>query len=59
MVQLLLGLSEPPAPFDAADALAIAVCHLHKTNARTVASATSQPARPIGRVSSWRAYRPR
>src|SRR6185437_8573700 len=34
MIQLLLGLSEPPAPFDAADALAIAVCHLHKTNAR-------------------------
>jgi len=28
MVQTLLGLSEPPHPFDAADAAAIALCHL-------------------------------
>lgn len=27
MVRLLLGLAEPPTPFDVADALAIAICH--------------------------------
>ena len=36
MIQLLLGLAEPPAPFDASDALAIAVCHLHRMNLRGV-----------------------
>jgi crossover junction endodeoxyribonuclease RuvC len=29
MVTRLLGLSEPPEPLDASDALAIAICHLH------------------------------
>jgi crossover junction endodeoxyribonuclease RuvC len=29
MVRLLLGLSEPPTPDDAADALAVAICHLN------------------------------
>jgi crossover junction endodeoxyribonuclease RuvC len=29
MVARLLGLAEPPEPPDAADALAIAICHLH------------------------------
>ena len=29
MVMLLLGLSEPPSPLDASDALAVAVCHAH------------------------------
>lgn len=33
MVQALLGLSEPPVPADAADALAVALCHcLKRTN---------------------------
>lgn len=31
MVKLLLGLEEIPQPDDAADALAIAICHLHTT----------------------------
>ncbi len=30
MVKLLLGLPEPPQSSDAADALAIALCHLHR-----------------------------
>lgn len=30
MVKLLLGLSELPEPSDVADALAIAICHLHR-----------------------------
>lgn len=29
MVQALLGLESPPEPDDAADALAVAICHLH------------------------------
>ncbi|HVF31186.1 MAG TPA: crossover junction endodeoxyribonuclease RuvC [Pyrinomonadaceae bacterium] len=29
MVKLLLKLKSPPTPYDAADALAIAICHLH------------------------------
>ena len=29
MVKILLGLKEPPTPHDAADALAIAICHFH------------------------------
>jgi len=29
MVRLLLGLEETPRPDDAADALAVAICHLH------------------------------
>jgi crossover junction endodeoxyribonuclease RuvC len=31
MVKVLLNLSEPPQPDDAADALAVAICHLHST----------------------------
>ena len=29
MIMLLLGLDEPPEPHDAADALAVAICHVH------------------------------
>jgi crossover junction endodeoxyribonuclease RuvC len=29
MVRLLLGLADPPSPADAADALAVAICHQH------------------------------
>lgn len=32
MVKLLLGLSRVPAPHDAADALAVAICHLHSAS---------------------------
>jgi crossover junction endodeoxyribonuclease RuvC len=31
MIKLLLGLEQAPSPHDAADALAIAVCHVHCT----------------------------
>ena len=57
MVQLLLGLSEPPAPFDASDALAIAVCHLHRMNLRGVAGPPPDAPRAAGRATSWRAFR--
>ena len=32
MVMRLLRLAEPPEPFDASDALAIAICHLHTSS---------------------------
>jgi crossover junction endodeoxyribonuclease RuvC len=34
MVKALLGLAEPPEPTDAADALALAICHHHAAGAR-------------------------
>jgi crossover junction endodeoxyribonuclease RuvC len=57
MVQLLLGLSEPPGPFDASDALAIAVCHLHRMNLRGVAGPLADAPKVTGRATSWRAFR--
>jgi crossover junction endodeoxyribonuclease RuvC len=59
MVQLLLSLSDPPAPFDASDALAIAVCHLHRMNLRGVSGPPQETPRAAGRATSWRAFRPR
>jgi crossover junction endodeoxyribonuclease RuvC len=50
MVKLLLGLPARPASHDAADALAVAICHIH-SHARRPASAI-QPAR--SRLTSWR-----
>jgi crossover junction endodeoxyribonuclease RuvC len=58
MIQLLLGLSTPPSPFDASDALAIAICHLHKMNLRGVQSSKLRANRAVSRVGgSWRAFR--
>jgi crossover junction endodeoxyribonuclease RuvC len=57
MVQLLLGLAEPPTPFDASDALAIAMCHLHRMNLRGIADAVPAAAKATGRATSWRAFR--
>lgn len=52
MIQLLLGIQEPPSPHDAADALAVAICHLHSSRSpqRTIATARG--------ATSWRSYRP-
>ena len=35
MVARLLGMEEPPTPLDASDALAVAVCHLHRRARRS------------------------
>ena len=55
MVKLLLALPAVPTPHDAADALAVAICHVH----------SQVPARAVGAVmqvkskaTSWRTYRP-
>ncbi|OFW13665.1 MAG: crossover junction endodeoxyribonuclease RuvC [Acidobacteria bacterium RIFCSPLOWO2_12_FULL_67_14] len=63
MVQLLLGLAAPPSPHDAADALAIAICHLHSLppQVRLKADATSTDvvsAFSRTKPRSWRQYRP-
>ena len=41
MVKLLLSLDDIPRPDDAADALAIAICHLHSARLRLLESATT------------------
>jgi crossover junction endodeoxyribonuclease RuvC len=55
MVKLLLGLDQAPSPHDAADALAVAICHAHAAAPPGVAL----PPVPKGRAAtSWRHYRP-
>jgi crossover junction endodeoxyribonuclease RuvC len=53
MVKLLLGLAAAPSPHDAADALAVALCHAH--SARAAALSAAAPA--ARRERSWRAVR--
>ena len=54
MVKLLLGLTAAPTPHDAADALAVAICHLHSMPPSAIADSPM----PAGRLRSWRQYRP-
>lgn len=49
MVALLLGLDAAPAPFDAADALAVAICHAHRGQ-----GAAGPAARDPRHLRSWR-----
>ena len=61
MIKLLLGLDQAPSPHDAADALAVAICHLHsvpsyggadlKVPGYEDAASSPQP-------KTWRQYRP-
>ena len=55
MIQLLLGLDSPPSPYDASDALAIAICHLHRANAP--GADAPMTGKHVGRPTSWRAFR--
>jgi len=54
MIKLLLGLERAPSPHDAADALAVALCHVHRLPGHPSSAA---PRRNAG-LTSWRAYRP-
>jgi crossover junction endodeoxyribonuclease RuvC len=56
MVKLLLGLAEAPAPHDAADALAVAICHVHAHPLSAIAGLVAPRARR--QATSWRQYRP-
>ena len=55
MVKLLLGLDTVPSPHDIADALAVAICHLHNSIGPAEALRRYTPART---ARSWREYRP-
>lgn len=55
MVKLLLGLDAVPSPHDAADALAVAICHVHN---QRVDPALGPVDPPGPRPRSWRDYRP-
>ena len=54
MVKLILGLSTLPSPHDAADALAVAICHVHS---QSPAGVTPTPAARGKAATSWRHYR--
>jgi len=56
MIKLLLGLAEVPTPHDAADALAVAICHVHAQPPASRVLIGVQPAR--SRAKSWRTYKP-
>jgi crossover junction endodeoxyribonuclease RuvC len=74
MIKLLLSLDEVPSPHDAADALAVAICHVHSmprlgirdsglgARGRTPVSGSRVPDPgsrvPAKRPKSWRQYRP-
>jgi crossover junction endodeoxyribonuclease RuvC len=65
MVKLLLGLTTAPSPHDAADALAVAICHLHSMAPVGIGDPgsgikNSDPRSPVPtkRLRSWRQYRP-
>ena len=64
MIKILLGLAAPPSPHDAADALAIAICHLHSMPpaglGADLGSRIPGPESPVPsrKPKSWRQYRP-
>jgi crossover junction endodeoxyribonuclease RuvC len=55
MVKLLLGLDAVPAPHDVADALAVAICHVHSVRSPAIAALGAQ--KPTTSLRSWRHYR--
>jgi crossover junction endodeoxyribonuclease RuvC len=54
MIKLILGLDAPPSPDDAADALAVAICHVHRSRL-LVDGAPGE--KPTATRTSWRAYK--
>jgi crossover junction endodeoxyribonuclease RuvC len=56
MVRLLLGLDDVPAPHDAADALAVAICHMHASSSGLAATVGGRSG-STG-LRSWRQYQP-
>jgi crossover junction endodeoxyribonuclease RuvC len=55
MVKLLLDLPAVPSPHDAADALAVAICHVHALTSHAAAAAAGPPR---VKATSWRTFRP-
>jgi crossover junction endodeoxyribonuclease RuvC len=60
MVKLLLGLDRIPTPHDAADALAVAICHLHqgKGTPKGVPYIRKATGKGSKSATSWRHYKP-
>ena len=63
MVKLLLGLDEAPTPHDVADALAVAICHVHNgtgrhRGARSSRTRSHRPAQLAGLSSVKPSRRP-
>jgi crossover junction endodeoxyribonuclease RuvC len=63
MIKLLLALPAPPSPHDAADALAVAICHLHSAPAGRLkpTAANADVGAGFSRLrkpKTWREYRP-
>ena len=65
MVKLLLGLKAAPSPHDAADALAVAICHLHsmpragiRDSGIGIRTPNPESRSPAKTPRSWRQYRP-
>ena len=56
MVKVLLGLRTLPSPHDAADALAVAICHIHSMGPVATAAFAARPSTKT--ATSWRHYRP-
>ena len=57
MIALLLGLEAAPVPFDATDALAVAICHLHSTPP-VMGRLKPAPTGNVRKPRTWRQYRP-
>ena len=59
MVKLLLGLDKVPTPHDAADALAVAICHLHNHKGTPKGVPYGKGHSDGGKAAkSWRHYKP-
>jgi crossover junction endodeoxyribonuclease RuvC len=62
MIKLLLGLAQPPTPYDASDALAVAICHVHSgfgiREPGFAAQETKPGVRATSALRSWRHYKP-
>jgi len=58
MVKLLLGLDKVPTPHDAADALAVAICHLHRKKGDGDLFQPPSGKRSPSPLKSWRNYKP-
>jgi crossover junction endodeoxyribonuclease RuvC len=58
MMKLLLGLDAAPSPHDVADALAVALCHIHTSTSGIGWAGPANGTTPRTAVRSWRHYRP-
>ena len=59
MVKLLLGLPAMPTPHDAADALAVAICHVHAGGGSIhIVQSVARGSSPAKSLRSWRSYKP-